>query len=481
MVEDQLAPRNRSLVVVWTITMLVLFVVLVLLGITMRLGQGQLAQVDAGLFYAIMTMHGLGMAGVLFSAGFGGLWFLCSRIAKPSLGVMRTAYVLIVLGAVGLVLATLFGRFGAGWYVLYPLPFVNPTWQSWATGLAIVSLMLLGVGWLIGQLDLLRALARRWGLSRMFGWHWFGDSDSDGEEVPIVVLIATVVCIAGALATVCGAAMLMMYLLQWLSPSMTFSPLLMKNMVFMFGHTIVNITMYCGVAFVYELLPRYTGRPWKGNKVVALAWNATLVAVLVAYFHHLYMDFAQPTVFHYFGQVASFASAIPATAVTVFGVGGQIYRSKTKWTFVPLALVAGVIGWVVGGFAAVVDATIVVNRTFHNTLWVPGHFHTYFLVGFILLLLGFVHSLLGSTADKSARAALAALLAGGYGFVAMLYLGGVHSVPRRYASYEAITAGAVAATGAQTARIGAAFATLFLLGFVGYLVLLWRAPRKAAS
>lgn len=472
-------PKARGFVKLWIGTMLILFVVLILLGVTMRLGQASILGLDPGLFYAMMTMHGLGMAGVLYSAGFAGLWLLISGTTKLHLGVFKVAFVLIVLGAVGLVVATLIGRFGPGWYVLYPLPFVNPAWPSWATGTAIISLMLLGVGWLISQLDMLRGLAARYGLRRMFGWHWF--SGDEGEDVPIVVLIATVVALAGALATICGAAMLMMYLLQWFNPALKFDPLLMKNMVFMFGHTIVNIAMYCGVAFVYAFLPSFTGRPWKGNKVVAISWNATLLIVLFAYFHHLYMDFNQPGWVQHLGQIASYSSAIPATAITGLGVIGQLWRADTRWSMVPIALVAGIVGWIVGGFAAVVDATIAFNTMLHNTLWVPGHFHTYFLVGFVVLLIAFVEILHEREGEPGALGAVATMLLGGYGFVMAFYLGGVNSVPRRFATYDNLSFSSLADTGRSLAGFGAVFATVFLSGLLAYLALTWAKRRSAVA
>ncbi len=46
--------------------------------------------------------------------------------------------------------------------------------------------------------------------------------------------------------------------------------LLMKNLTFFFGHMLVNITMYLGVAVVYELLSIYAHRSWKTNKIVAI-------------------------------------------------------------------------------------------------------------------------------------------------------------------------------------------------------------------
>jgi cytochrome c oxidase subunit I len=475
-----LGPAARTTTLVWLITLLAVFVVMVLLGITLRLAQGAAVDVQPPTFYAIMTMHGLGMAGSLFSLGLVIVWYVTAQRCRPSMAVAWIAYVLFLVGAVGLLTATLVGGFGAGWYSLYPLPFVGTVWPNWATGTTIVSLMLLGVGWLILQLDLLRAMAARYGAGRLLAWDYLGGREPS-EPLPSAVLVATMCTIAGTLGTISGAATLVMYLFKWLAPTTQFDPLLLKNTMFMFGHTIVNVTMYCGICAVYELMPTYTKRPWKVNRLVALSWNATLLFVLTAYFHHLYMDFAQAEALQFVGQIASYASAIPATAVTVFGLGSQLYRSGVRWTFAPLAMATGIVGWVIGGIAAVVDSTIAVNRIFHNTLWVPGHFHTYFLVGFVLVALGFAHHLVQSRAERTAGIGLAAMLAGGYGFLLMFYLGGMSSVPRRYASYAAIPFGSIAKTGTHLALYGGVSASLFLLGLLTFYLSLVLGGRRTGK
>lgn len=472
------APGVRATTMVWLVTALAVFALMVIMGISLRLAQGAQLQLDPRTFYAWMTMHGLGMVGALFSAGLVIVWSIVARTCRPSLTVMWIAYVLFVAGATGLLAATLVGGFGPGWYSLYPLPFVNPAWPSWSIGTAIISLMLLGVAWLIMQLDTLRAMAARYGARRLLAWDYFRGEPS--EALPATILIASVSTIAGALGTLSGAATLMMYLFKWQAPSTQFDPLLLKNTMFMFGHTIVNVAMYCGICAVYDLLPEYTKRPWKVNGVVAASWNATLIFVLAAYFHHLYMDFAQATSLQYFGQIASYASAIPATAVTVFGAAGQVYRSGLRWTFTPLAFATAIVGWVIGGVAAVVDATIVVNGVFHNTLWVPAHFHTYFLVGFVLMFLGFMHRFVASRAERMAAVGLVTMLAGGYGFVLMFYLGGVSAVPRRFASYSSIAFGSIAQTGSRLALYGGVFASVFLLGALLFYVSLVLGRGRAA-
>jgi len=471
--------KAKRMAIVYAITGLLVFLVLVLLGLGMRLSQAGTVDLPPDLFYAFMTLHGLGMVGVLYVGVYVGVWFLTAQHAKPSLGLFKFNYILTLLGVVGLIVATLIGRFGAGWYILYPLPFMG-SWPEWAVGTAIISVMILGVSWLLGQLDMIRAISARYGFTNALGWNHFSAKPIK-EEVPPMMLIVMVAMLAGALTTVVGAALLALYLVKWVNPALELDALLMKNMVFLFGHTLVNITLYFGVAAVYEMLPIFSGRPWKMNKIVVISWNATFFLVLIAYFHHLYFDFDQSVVVQYIGQIASYLSSVPATVVTVFGVFTQVYRSEIKWTFVPLAFVLGITGWIVGGFAAVVDSTIRFNLYLHNTLWVPGHFHTYFLLGVVLMFLAVVYYLIGPPEDKMARFGLWSLVVGGYGFVAMFFVAGLNSVPRRMSSYESLPIESVAKVGQTTAGISVIFILLIAVGALAYYTAVFKGVKRAWS
>jgi cytochrome c oxidase subunit 1 len=329
------------------------------------------------------------------------------------------------------------------------------------------------------QAVILIALGGTYGFRYLLGWQYFRAGVAE-VEVPPIVVISAASLIAGIITTVVGAVFLVLCLIQWAAPATHFNALLLKNLVFLFGHTIVNITMYFGVAMVYELMPRFSGRPWLTNKAVVIAWNASLFLVLGAFFHHLYMDFAQPRALQYLGQILSYASSAPPTVVTIFGMVSQVYGSGVQWSFVPLTFVLGFMGWLIGGFAAVVDSTIAVNFAFHNTLWVPAHFHTYFLMGYVLLLLGTVYFAVNAAAEKLAKMSLAAMVVGGYGFLTMFYLGGVLAVPRRYATYQAILVHAVQHAGQSTAAIAVALILLYVMG-LGLCLLALALRRRLAT
>jgi cytochrome c oxidase subunit I len=475
-----ISQKVRRMALLWMVTALLVFTLMVLAGIAMRATQGGDAVLSDELFYAAMTLHGLGMSGTLFVSGLVIGWVLLAPHVKAFLGLQWVVFGLVLVGTAGLVVATVIGHFAAGWYLLYPLPFVNPTWPSWSTILAVGSLIALGVAWLIAECGLLFAIIERYGLSNALGWQYLAGSEP-AVKIPPAVLICTISLIAGIVATMAGAALLFLYAGEWFNPEITYNPLLMKNLVFLFGHTIVNITMYFGIAAVYEYVPEFSRRPWVTNRLVVISWNLTLIFVLTAYFHHLYMDYVQPGALQELGQIVSYISVLPATAVTLFGLISQVYRSGLVWKFVPLALFLALVGWTIGGFAAVVDSTITVNLIFHNTLWVPAHFHTYFLMGYVIILFAFIYKLIDATSERTAKTALLVMSIGGYGFLLMFYLGGMWSVPRRYAGYANISMEGLAALGQRLAAWGAIFAAVFLLGLVVYFGALMLGGRRAGA
>ena len=146
-----------------------------------------------------------------------------------------------------------------------------------------------------------------------------------------------------------------------------------------------------------------------------------------------------------------------------------------RWRLPSILLFSGVMGWAIGGVGAVIDSTVAVNSHFHNTLWVPAHFHTYYVMGVVLMILGVVFHLVAelSRLPESAaitRTIVTTLGVGGYGFVLMFYLAGVAGVPRRYATYPVEVE-----QGVMLARISLIFIGVLLLGALLYI---WEAGKR---
>ena len=67
---DRYPARLGRLTLIWVLVALVLFPVLAILGLVMRVVQaGYFAALPPEWFYAVMTLHGLGMVGLWFVAG----------------------------------------------------------------------------------------------------------------------------------------------------------------------------------------------------------------------------------------------------------------------------------------------------------------------------------------------------------------------------------------------------------------------------
>lgn len=104
-----------------------------------------------------------------------------------------------------------------------------------------------------------------------------------------------------------------------------------------------------------------------------------------------------------------------------------------------------------------------VNNVLHNTLFVPAHFHTYYLLGLLPMVIGYYYDSLQASAESLAMGGLSLLCVGSFGFLAMFYVAGALQVPRRYSDYDAIPLAGLRAVGQGSALLGALFAALVLL------------------
>lgn len=442
------------------------FVLMMVFGWLMLSNQGGYITLEPALFYQLLTAHGVGMVGTAGLAGVAIMWYFLRQYAPVSAAVLWAMLGVFLLGVVLILYAIFIMGFAAAWTFLYPLPAKSASiWEPSSAVVYLLGMLLVGVAFLLPYLDAGRAVLSSYGgFGRALGWPMlFGATD---EAPPPTVIASTAVLIANTIGLVVGAAVIVISLINVLMPQFEVDALLAKNMIYFFGHVFINATIYMAVIAVYEIVPRYTGRQWKASRVFVAAWSATLLMVLAVYPHHLFQDTVMPAWALVVGQVLSYLSGVPVLAVTTLSLLGYLYGASVKWDLPLALLVVGVFGWAAGAVPAVIDGMIVVNKIMHNTLWVPGHFHYYLLLGTVAMSWGFMAWLTRTSDNESFsvldRILFASYVVGGIGVASMFLYAGSRSVPRRWAVHlpEWGSPGAM----------GAVFALLVIAGAVWFLV-----------
>lgn len=439
---ERLTARERQVLNLYLVSTLVLFIALMVFGLTMRLAQSTWITLTPALFYQIMTAHGAGMVGTVGLASSAVMWFFLQKYVRLSLSIFVANYVLFMLGAVLLLGATFIGHYGGAWTFLYPLPVHTlGVWSVGAAAVFMLGYLVIGVGFLLFYLDAMLAIIRVYGnLGRGLGLQWLFRG-AINKDHPKTVVASSMVIIVNSLGILGGAVVLVMSLVNAYASDFVLNALFAKNLIYFFGHVFINTSIYMAVIGVYELLPRYTNRPWGISRPFLWAWAASTVMVLTVYPHHLLMDFVMPRWMLITGQVVSYASGLPVFLVTAYGALTNIYRCRMRWRLPAMLLVLSMFGWAAGIVPAIIDATISVNRVMHNTMWVPGHFHFYLMLGVLPMLLAFMYHLVGARGERpnhgGDRLGLAVYILGGLTFVLMFLAGGRASEPRRYAVHFA--------------------------------------------
>lgn len=438
--DERLRGGTRAAFDLYAITAVALFVLMMLLGLTMRMTQAKWLGVPPDWFYRLLSMHGAGMVGTMGLVTMAGMWFFLRKYVRLHLWAFVTNYVLFLLGASCIILAIFGGGYAALWTFLYPLPTHGVGgWLPDSSALFLLGYLLIGIGALLFYLDAAAGIIGKYGnLGRALGLQWLFGGTID-QNHPKTVVASTMVVIANVLGILAGAVILVLELVN-IFFGVGLDALLAKELTYWFGHMYINATIYMGVIAVYELLPRYTGKPYPVSRPFLWSWAVSTLFVIVVFPHHLLMDYAQPRWWTVVGQVVSWGAGFPVFLVTTYGVLTNLHRSNIRWTMPSKLMVLSLFGWAAGIVPAILDGTIRNNLVMHNTQWVPGHFHFYLLLGVLAMALAFMFHVIGSRANRppnsgTDRISFPVYLVGGLIFVFAFLDAGRLSVPRRMAEH----------------------------------------------
>jgi cytochrome c oxidase subunit I len=385
----------RRLTVRYVLTAQLILAVSGVLGVLLRASQADVGRLGKNWFYALMTAHGLGA--FVGWAGFsvmGVSYWVFAQVGFPLRRFGRllaeTTYWLMVVGVGGIVVSTLAMHFAGSWVFLYPLPFHSAgQWGKAATGLFLSSVLLVGlsiVTWCLAVLDTavspaLHAVSKGWlnrfGVALGFGFLWPKRYATNPRAVPYPVIPLTVIGVDMIIATLPLAVLLVEMIVQTFVPGAHVDPLLAKNVLWWFGHPVVYLLLFPAVAVYYVLVPRYAGRPLVSGNVIAVGWTIAIVANVIVWAHHVYIDYpagSPQAAIDTAMQPLTFALTI-VSALSLYSLFFTIYKSNYTWNAAGTALFLGLVSWLSAGLSGVVNATIAFDQVVHNTLWIVGHFH----------------------------------------------------------------------------------------------------------
>ena len=412
--------RARTLTLAYLIASTVILLASGVLGLLLRTSQADLGRLSDNTWYAFMTAHGLGA--FLGWAGFavmGLSWWILAEVGFPLRGLGHALAIatwwLMVVGVFGVIVTTLFMHFAGSWVFLYPLPFHGSgEWNDAATGIFSASVLLVGlsiVTWCVAVLDTVvgpalhavrRSLPNRIGVALGFGYLWPRRFATNPEPVPYAVIPLTVIAIDMIIATLPLAVLLVEMIVQSVDPGVTVDPLLAKNILWWFGHPVVYLLLFPAAAIYYYLVPKLAGRPLVAGNVIAVAWTIAVIANVLVWAHHVYLDYPADSVqgaINTAMQPTTFALVIPS-AISLYSLGFTIYRSSFKWNAAGTAVFLGLVSWLLAGLSGIVNATIAFDRVVHNTLWIVGHFHQMALLNIGLLIFAAVYAFLPDLVGK---------------------------------------------------------------------------------
>ena len=266
---------ERRIGLLFAVTGIALVAAMGVLGLIMRLTQATVIGLSPAWFYRLLTLHGVGMITGSPARHDGRALVRAARdraaAARPD---ARRATRSIIAGVIAVLVATLIGGFGAGWTFLPPLPFYPAgQWSVWSESVFFAGSFLSAPGSASICIDVLeqttndlrrpRAHARLAvpARPRPGGAAAAGDRRHRRRDRRADLL-------RRRQRRSCVGLLGRTY-----DHAVGIDALVAKNLVYFFGHSIANLTIYLAAAAIYVLVPRYAGRPYETTKVFVAGWT----------------------------------------------------------------------------------------------------------------------------------------------------------------------------------------------------------------
>jgi cytochrome c oxidase subunit 1 len=273
------------------------------------------------------------------------------------------------------------GAAGAGWTSYTPLSDIitnadgtinNPSGVDWGQNLWCISLIVLGIGSLMGSINYIVTIINM----RAPGMTFF--------RMPLVIWSLFITAILLLLALPVLTSALAMLLFDRTIGTSFFLPLggghtiMWQHLFWFFGHPEVYIMILPAMGIASDVLSTFSRKPIFGYHAMAFSMLGIAFLGFIVWGHHMFQSGMNPTLGMAF-MVSTMVIAVPS-AVKTFNWLGTLWGGRIQFTVPMLNAVAFVSMFVIGGLSGIFMAATPVDMFIHDTYFIVAHIH-YVLFG----------------------------------------------------------------------------------------------------
>ncbi len=265
------------------------------------------------------------------------------------------------------------GAAAAGWTSYAPLSAVpNYTGVDWGQNLWCISIIVLGIGSLMGSINYITTIINM----RTKGMYFF--------RLPLVIwsLFITAILLLLALPVLTTALALLLFDrmggTHFFLPSGGGEPLLWQHLFWFFGHPEVYIMILPAMGITSDIIATFSRKPIFGYRAMAYAMIAIAFLSWVVWGHHMFQSGMNPALGTSF-MLTTMVIGVPS-AIKTFNWLGTLYKGNIHFTAAMLNALSFVAMFVIGGLSGIFMACTPVDMYIHDTYFIVAHIH-YVLFG----------------------------------------------------------------------------------------------------
>jgi cytochrome c oxidase subunit I len=265
------------------------------------------------------------------------------------------------------------GAAAAGWTSYAPLSAVpNYTGVDWGQDLWCISLIVLGIGSLMGSINYITTIINM----RTKGMTFF--------RLPLVIwsLFITAILLLLALPVLTTALALLLFDrmagTHFFIPSGGGEPLLWQHLFWFFGHPEVYIMILPAMGITSDVLSTFSRKPIFGYRAMAYAMASIAFLSWIVWGHHMFQSGMNPALGTSF-MLTTMVIGVPS-AIKTFNWLGTLYKGNIHYTTAMLNGLGFVSMFVIGGLSGIFMACTPVDMYIHDTYFIVAHIH-YVLFG----------------------------------------------------------------------------------------------------